>query len=40
MFVEFHVSITDAIFREKRVDNWFRASESELIASGGYSPLT
>jgi predicted GIY-YIG superfamily endonuclease len=38
MFVEYHETTTDAILREKRVDNWPRASEPELIASGGHSP--
>jgi hypothetical protein len=43
VFFEFHETrvsetMTDAIFREKRVDKWPRASKPELIDSGRHSP--
>jgi hypothetical protein len=38
VFVEFHETMTDAIFREKRVYKWPLASKPELIDSGRHSP--
>ena len=31
VFVEFHETMTDAIFREKRIEKWPRAWKLELI---------